>query len=86
MFGITPMPIYDPNQQISYLKEFMCLFKPGDIVKWKPIDRQAYDDAAASVAAGRFAPRMRNVTFSLDEFHRDIDAYNRKLEGVLNGH
>ena len=28
MFGITPMPIYDPNQKISYLREFMCLFKP----------------------------------------------------------
>jgi len=37
------------------------------------------------VEAGRFAPRMRDVTFSLDEFHRDIDGYNRKLEGVLNG-
>jgi urea carboxylase len=86
MFGITPMPIYDPNQQISYLKDFMCLFKPGDIVKWKPIDRQAYDVAVANVAAGRFAPRMRNVTFSLDEFHRDIDGYNRKLERMLNGH
>jgi urea carboxylase len=85
MFGITPMPIYDPNQKISYLREFMCLFKPGDIVKWKPIDRQAYDAAVADVEAGRFAPRMRNVTFSLDEFHEDIDAYNRKLEGALNG-
>jgi hypothetical protein len=29
---------------------------------------------------------MHNVTFSLDEFHQDIDGYNRKLEGVLNGH
>ena len=45
MFGITPMPIYDPEQQISYLSDFMCLFKPGDIVKWKPIDREAYDQA-----------------------------------------
>ena len=35
MFGITPMPIYDPVQQTSYLREFMCLFRPGDIVKWK---------------------------------------------------
>jgi hypothetical protein len=53
MFGITPMPIYDPNQKISYLRDFMCLFKPGDIVKWKPIDREAYDQAVADVEAGR---------------------------------
>ena len=39
MFGITPMPIYDPEQEISYLQDFMILFKPGDIVKLKPIDR-----------------------------------------------
>jgi len=85
MFGITPMPIYDPKQEIGYLKEFMVFFRPGDIVKWKPIDRAAYDAAVADVEAGRFAPRMRDVTFSLDEFHKDIDGYNRKLEGVLNG-
>ena len=29
---------------------------------------------------------MRNVTFSLDEFNKDIDGYNRKLEGALHGH
>ena len=85
MFGITPMPIYDPKQEIGYLREFMVFFRPGDIVKWKPIDRVAYDAAVADVEAGRFAPRMRDVTFSLDEFHRDIDGYNHKLEGVLNG-
>jgi len=85
MFGITPMPIYDPRQEISYLRDFMVFFKPGDIVKWKPIDREAYDAAVAEVDAGRFAPRIREVMFDLDEFHRDIDGYNRKLEEVLNG-
>jgi allophanate hydrolase subunit 1 len=86
MFGITPMPIYDPNQQISYLRDFMCLFKPGDIVKWKPIDRAQYDAAVADVEAGKFTPLMRNVTFSLDEFNKNNDGYNRKLDEVLHGH
>ena len=86
MFGITPMPIYDPQQEISYLTDFMCLFKPGDIVKWKPIGREEYDAATADVEAGRFTPLMRDVTFSLDEFHKDIDGYNRRLDGALHGH
>ena len=86
MFGITPMPIYDPSQSISYLRDAMCLFNPGDIVKWKPITREAYDQAVADVEAGKFAPLMRDVTFSLDEFQQDIDGYNRKLDGVLHGH
>jgi urea carboxylase len=86
MFGITPMPIYDPRQEISYLREFMALFRPGDMVKWKPITREAYDQAVVDVDAGRFQPLMRDVTFSLAEFERDIDGYNRKLEQALHGH
>jgi urea carboxylase len=86
MFGITPMPIYDPRQQISYLREFMALFRPGDMVKWKSITLEAYHDAIADVEAGRLAPLIRDVTFSLTEFERDIDGYNRKLEKALHGH
>jgi urea carboxylase len=86
MFGVTQMPIYDPAQSISYLKDFMILFKPGDIVKWRPIDRPEYDQIVADVDAGKFVPRIREVDFSLDEFERDIDGYNKKIEGTLYGH
>jgi urea carboxylase len=85
MFGITPMPIYDPKQEISYLREFMVFFRPGDIVKWKPIDRAAYDAISADVEAGRFAPLIREVAFDLDEFNADVDGYNARLNGVLHG-
>src|SRR6266436_1604027 len=63
MFGITPMPIYDPSQNISYLRDFMCLFKPGDILQFKPIDRAGYAHIVDDVANGRFEPRIRPVTF-----------------------
>jgi urea carboxylase len=86
MFGITPMPIYDPNQQISYLRDFMVFFRPGDIVKWKPVDRDAYDAAVEDVEAGRFAPTIREVDFDLDAFNADIDGYNRRLLETLHGH
>jgi urea carboxylase len=84
MFGITPMPIYDPKQEISYLRDFMILFRPGDMVKWKPIDRDAYHAIEADIAAGRYAPLIRDVTFSLDEFNRDIDGTNAKLLEALH--
>ena len=83
MFGITPMPIYDPLQQVSYLTEFMVFFKPGDIVKWQPIERDEYDQTVNDVNNGRFEPRMSDVVFSLDEFNRDIDATNSKLLGQI---
>ncbi|MEH6475439.1 MAG: carboxyltransferase domain-containing protein [Sneathiella sp.] len=83
MFGITPMPIFDPEQKTSYLKDFMVFFKPGDIVKWKPINREEYDQALAEVEAGTFEPRIRDVVFSLEDFNKDIDGTNAKLEEIL---
>jgi urea carboxylase len=83
MFGITPMPIYDPKQEISYLREFMIFFKPGDIVKFKPVDRAGYDAAVEAVDQGRFAPLIREVDFSLDAFHKDPAGVNAKLLSKL---
>lgn len=85
MFGITPMPIFDPKQQISYLRDFMVFFKPGDIVKFRPIDRATYDKDVAEVEAGRFTPMVREFTFSLEEFHSDINGYNSKIGEALYG-
>ena len=86
MFGITPMPIYDPTQTTSYLKDFMVFFRPGDIVKFKPVDRDGYDQAVEDVDKGRFSPPIREVKFDLNEFSKDIDGYNAKLEGILHGY
>jgi urea carboxylase len=85
MFGITPMPIYDPEQRVSYLRDFMVLFRPGDIVKFKSIGQEEYDDNVAAVSSGRFAPTIREMTFDLDRFRQDIDGYNAKLEDALYG-
>ncbi|WP_349358065.1 allophanate hydrolase subunit 1 [Stappia sp.] len=83
MFGITPMPIFDPQQEVSYLKDFMVFFKPGDIVRFKPITREEYDAAVEEVQANTFRPRIRNVRFSLDDFNADIDGTNAKLMEAL---
>ena len=85
MFGITPMPIYDPAQEISYLREFMIFFRPGDIVKFKPVDRDAYDAAVEDVDRGRFAPTIRKVDFSLAAFQADPGGTNAKLLEALHG-
>ena len=85
MFGITPMPIYDPSQEISYLREFMIFFRPGDIVKFRPVGREEYDDAVEAVEAGRFSPLIRPVEFSLQAFQADPTATNTALLRVLHG-
>ena len=83
MFGVTPMPIYDPAQQLAYLKAHMVFFRPGDIVQFKPINRDAYDLAVAEVEAGRFDLRIRPVEFSLDAFLADPIGYPKSLQEAL---
>jgi urea carboxylase len=72
MFGITPVPIYDPAAGDVF-------FTAGDIVKFTPITREAYDALRADPGELRSAP----VTFSLAEFEPDPDAYNARLLEVL---
>ncbi|KVE34807.1 5-oxoprolinase subunit B family protein [Burkholderia sp. TSV86] len=84
MFGVTPVPIFDPAQRFDHLRDFMVFFQPGDIVKFKPIDRATYDDMLAALEAGTFSLRMRPVKFSLEAFLRDPDGYNRSLIEVLH--
>lgn len=83
MFGITPMTIYDPRQEVPYLKDFMVFFRPGDIVKWRSIERAEYDQIIDDMQVGRFEPRMRNVVFSLDDFNADLDGTNARLMEAL---
>ena len=83
MFGVTPAPIYDPQQTLNYLKAHMVFFRPGDIVQFKPIDRRAYDQAVADVEEGRFDLRIRPVEFSLDAFLADPVGYPKSLQEVL---
>ena len=84
MFGITPMPIFDPEGKQSYLRDFMVFFKPGDIVKWKPIDRAEYDSILAQVEADTYVPRIAEVDFDLDAFNADMAGTNAKLMEALN--
>lgn len=85
MFGITPMPIYDPKQETSYLRDFMILFRPGDIVKWRPVDRAEYDSLVAEIADGSFSVREKELPFSMDEFDKAPAVYNRQILEALNG-
>lgn len=83
MFGVTPAPIFDPDQRLAYLKDMMVFFRPGDIVKWRPITRQQYDQDIASVEAGTFNLRIQPLRFSLKQFLADPDGYNAALIAKL---
>ena len=84
MFGITPVPIYDPRQELPDFKDFVCFFEPGDIVKFEPIDRARYDELRGEAEEGRISIRQKMVTFNLEQFTADPDAYNERLLDVLH--
>jgi urea carboxylase len=85
MFGITPAPIFDPSQQLPDFADFMVFFRPGDIVKFRPIDQQEYERTRADVEAGTYRLKQAPVSFGLDDFLADPDAYNAQLLEALDG-
>ena len=85
MFGITPVPIFDPRQEVRHLRDAMVFFNPGDIVNFRPIERAEYDHILNDVEAGKYMPAVKPVTFSLNEWQRDSEGSNRKTLEVLYG-
>lgn len=84
MFGITPGPIFDPKQRGADFSEFMVFFRPGDIVLFKPISREEYDEGVAAAEAGTFHFRKANVEFRLDTYAANPDGFNASLREVLD--
>lgn len=85
MFGITPVPIFDPEQKLEDFKDFMIFFRPGDIVKFRSIDEAEYYSILSEVEAGTYRYRQAPVEFVLNEFHADPDKYNATLLEALYG-
>lgn len=86
MFGVTPMPIYDPAGDQPHIDDSMIFFRPGDIVKHRAIDREEYDDLLSSAEAGNFKPRVAPFIFDLDAFSSDPDSYAGRVKEVLYEH
>ncbi|MEZ3159501.1 carboxyltransferase domain-containing protein [Microbacterium sp. BWT-B31] len=84
MLGITPTPIYDPEQRLADFADFSVLFRTGDIVKYRPIDEAEYREIEAAVEAGSYRYKQAPVDFSLAEALADPDGYNQILLEALD--
>src|SRR6478736_10923 len=85
MFGVAAAPIFDPEQALADFKDFMVFFRPGDIVKFKPVTEAEYNAIQAEISAGTFRYRQAPVTFELSRALADPEGYNRELMEALNG-
>lgn len=83
MFGVTPTPIYDPQQSLPYFKDSMVFFRAGDIVQFKPVDRNEYDRILEHVEAGSYAPKTHPFSFDFDSYQNNPEEYKKKMMEVL---
>lgn len=83
MFGVTPAPIYDPAHAGPDFADFMVYMRPGDIVSFRAIDRDEYDDTLKTVEDHAYRIRSRDVDFGLQPFLDDSDGVNARLLEVL---
>jgi urea carboxylase len=66
IFARTPMPIWDRQQNLAAFKTSLALFRPGDRVKFVPIDREEYEYIERKVEDGTYKhPEVSYQRFSL---------------------
>ena len=69
IFARTPMPSWDRLQRLKAFRESPALFKPGDRVRFIPIDRDEYDFVDAQVDDGVYEhPYADYQRFSLHNY------------------
>ena len=70
IFGMSPMPIWDPGQRLAAFRDSLALFRPGDRVRFVPVDREEHDYIAAKVLEGSYRhPEVGFQKFSIDAYH-----------------
>ncbi len=83
MFGMTPIPIYDPQQSIPHMQDSIVFFRAGDIVKFRPIDQLEYQQIAQAVESGTYQLHTQPFRFDLQEYLADPEEYKRRIMEVL---
>ncbi|GAB2607136.1 allophanate hydrolase subunit 1 [Kocuria himachalensis] len=85
MFGIAAAPIYDPEQHLHDFRDFLILFRPGDLVKFRPVDEAEYRSIQQQVEDGTWRYKQAPVTLDVEAALAAPDTYNRTLLEALDG-
>lgn len=81
LLGRTTNPIYDPRQKHPDFAENPVLLKPGDVIRWRSVDREEYDRIWAGIEAGTNRFRIRRVIFEPETYLKDPEGYTKSLIG-----
>lgn len=76
IFGRTPVPIWDPEKRFSVFKDNICLFKPGDRIKFDPCSYEEFESIERKVEEGTY-------NFDVNENHKfSIKEYKKWLKNL----
>jgi urea carboxylase len=73
------VPIFDPKEELPDFQDSFVIFRVGDILKIRPVDREGYDAIRAEVEAKTCRYKMVDVEFEPQAFFADPEAYNAEL-------
>ena len=80
IIGHTPVPVCDLEQRLPAFKEDLALLRPGERVRFVPIEREEYDYIERRVEEGTYVHNVAAYAkFSIREYHAwlktlDMDA------------
>ena len=73
IFARTPVPIWDPTFSIDIFEGEICLFEPGDRIRFVPVTREEYDSIDAQVSDGSYKyTRVDYQKFSVHDYENWI--------------
>ncbi|WP_395673509.1 allophanate hydrolase subunit 1 [Inquilinus sp.] len=71
IFGRIPVPIWDPEQRFDVFADSICLFRPGDRVKFVPCTVEEFEEAERRVADGSYVYNLVEYQkFSVRQYKR----------------
>lgn len=80
LFGIAPVPIFDKDQSLSDFRDSLVFPRPGDMLKFRPIDANEYEQIRDAVDRKTFQYRIRSYEFLP---HEVIEAPEKFAEDVV---
>ena len=79
IFGRTPVPIWDPEKRFSVFKDSICLFKPGDRIKFDPCSYEEFEAIERKVEEGSYQFEVNeNHKFSIKEYKKWLSNLDMK--------
>ncbi|WP_026126723.1 5-oxoprolinase subunit B family protein [Nocardiopsis xinjiangensis] len=83
LFGLAPAPVFDLSQSLPDFHDSIVFPRPGDILRYRSIDRAEFDSVRAEVERGTFRYRIREFEFAPAHFLADPDGVNADILEVL---